>query len=179
MTELDSSSICQKYLLQKGLLYPYTTGTRRVQPQKFSRVTGFDRWLANRVVEVFYGRANLLLGTSASSSLNRYPLVSGIDKVHLLVIPNIEFWSLQLMATKYLTNLARALLGQPFDDLSSREQHVIESLVSGEPVAENTNQVFQDQTTYSQRLADSLAQVIGSWPFIFSFSYSRGWVLTP
>jgi uncharacterized membrane protein len=73
------------------------------------------------------------------------------------------------MATKYLTNLARALLGQSFDDLSSREQHVIESLVSGEPVTENTNQVFQEQTSYWQRLADSLAQVVGSWPFIFSF----------
>ena len=75
------------------------------------------------------------------------------------------------MATKYLTNLARALLGQSFDDLSSKEQRVIESLASGEPIAENTNQVFLDQSTYWQRLADSLANVVGSWPFIFSFFF--------
>ena len=73
------------------------------------------------------------------------------------------------MATKYLTNLARALLGQSFDDLTSREQRVIESLASGEPVAENTNLIFEEQTTYWQRAADSLARVVGSWPFIFSF----------
>ncbi|MFT7651820.1 MAG: putative membrane protein [Limisphaerales bacterium] len=73
------------------------------------------------------------------------------------------------MATKYLTNLARALLGQSFDDLTSREQHVIESVASGEPIAENTNQIFRDQTTSWQRLADSLAQVVGSWPFICVF----------
>jgi uncharacterized membrane protein len=75
------------------------------------------------------------------------------------------------MATKYLTNLARALLGQSFDDLSSKEQRVIESLASGEPIAENTNQVFLDQSTYWQRLADLLARVVGSWPFIFSFFF--------
>ncbi|MFT4721383.1 MAG: putative membrane protein [Candidatus Azotimanducaceae bacterium] len=75
------------------------------------------------------------------------------------------------MATKYLTNLARALLGQSFDDLSSKEQRVIESLASGEPIAENTNQVFLDQSTYWQRLADALANVVGSWPFIFSFFF--------
>jgi uncharacterized membrane protein len=75
------------------------------------------------------------------------------------------------MAKKYLTNLARALLGQSFDDLSAKEQRVIESLASGEPIAENTHQVFLDQSTYWQRLADSLANVVGSWPFIFSFFF--------
>jgi len=81
------------------------------------------------------------------------------------------------MASKYLRNLARALLGQSFDDLGSREQHVIESIASGEPVAENTNEVFQEQTTYWQRLADSLATVVGSWPFIFSFLiFLFGWM---
>lgn len=73
------------------------------------------------------------------------------------------------MVTKYLTNLAKALLGRSFDDLTVREQNVIKAIAVGEPVAENTNQVFQEQSTYWQRLADSLALVVGSWPFIFSF----------
>lgn len=82
------------------------------------------------------------------------------------------------MATKYLTNLARALLGRSFEDLGAREQHVIESIASGEPIAENTNQTFRDQTTYWQRLADLLAQVVGSWPFIFSFLFLLfGWMI--
>ncbi len=73
------------------------------------------------------------------------------------------------MASTYLSNLARALLGQPFDDLSKREQQVIEALASGEPVAQNVNDVFIERTTFWQRLADRLAQTVGSWPFIFCF----------
>lgn len=75
------------------------------------------------------------------------------------------------MATRYLTKLARALLDQPFDDLDDRAQHVIEALANGEPVAENVNEVFSDQTTFWQRAADGLAAVVGSWPFIFSFLF--------
>ena len=75
------------------------------------------------------------------------------------------------MATKYLSNLARALLGQPFDSLTPKEQHVIEAIASGETVAENVNQVFKEQTTYWQRLADGLARVVGSWGFIFGFLF--------
>ena len=75
------------------------------------------------------------------------------------------------MASKYLSNLARALLNQPFEDLTSKEKHVIESLASGAPVAENTNQVFREQSTFWQRLADSLAAIVGSWGFILSFLF--------
>lgn len=75
------------------------------------------------------------------------------------------------MATKYLTSLAHALLGQPYDELSNKEKHVIDSIASGEPIAENTNQVFVDQTTFWQRLADTVAKGVGSWPFIFTFLF--------
>lgn len=73
------------------------------------------------------------------------------------------------MATKYLSNLARALLGQPYDDLSPKEQHVIEALAAGAPVAENVNQKFREQSTFWQQLADKLAAVVGSWGFIITF----------
>ncbi len=73
------------------------------------------------------------------------------------------------MVTKFLMNLANTLLGQKYDDLSQREQNVIKALASGEPIAENTNQLHREQSTYWDRLADSLAEVVGSWPFIFSF----------
>lgn len=73
------------------------------------------------------------------------------------------------MASRYLTNLARALLGQPYETLDENQQHVIESIASGEPVAENVNEVFEEQTTFWDGLADQLALVVGSWPFIFGF----------
>lgn len=73
------------------------------------------------------------------------------------------------MASRYLTNLARALLGQPYESLDEKQQHVIESIASGEPVAENVNEVFEEQTTLWDGLADKLALVVGSWPFIFGF----------
>ena len=73
------------------------------------------------------------------------------------------------MTSRYLKNLARALLGKPYESLDEERQHVIDSLASGEPVAENINEVFEEQTTFWDSLADKLALVVGSWPFIFGF----------
>lgn len=75
------------------------------------------------------------------------------------------------MATRYLSNLARALLGQSYDSLDEKQQHVIESIAAGEPVAENVNKVFEEQTSFWEGLADKLALVVGSWPFIFGFMF--------
>ena len=77
----------------------------------------------------------------------------------------------------YLANLARALLGKPYERLSVREQKVIVSLAEGEPVAVNVNQEFQDQLTFAQRLADDVARFGGSWTFIISFAVFLGaWI---
>ena len=69
----------------------------------------------------------------------------------------------------YLTNLARALLGKTFDELTVREQNVIESLADGGPVSINVNRAFEDQLTFGQRLADKVAKFGGSWTFIITF----------
>ena len=74
------------------------------------------------------------------------------------------------MASKYLTNLARALLGKSFESLDEKEQHVITALASGEPLAENVNEIFEEQTTFWESLADKLALLVGSWPFLFGFA---------
>jgi uncharacterized membrane protein len=73
------------------------------------------------------------------------------------------------MTLREETNLAERLLDQSFDELSNREQHVIEALVAGEPVAENVNKLFEGQSSLGERLADTLAKVVGSWGFIISF----------
>ena len=69
----------------------------------------------------------------------------------------------------YLTNLARALLGKTFDELTVRERNVIESLADGGPVSINVNRAFEDQLTFGQRLADKVAKFGGSWTFIITF----------
>ena len=101
------------------------------------------------------------------------PIPQGVEqygKIHWNVFLCAESEN-DCMASRYLSNLARALLGQPFDHLNKREQHVIEAIAAGEPVSENVNQLFAEQTTFWQRLADRLAEVVGSWAFIFSFLF--------
>jgi uncharacterized membrane protein len=81
------------------------------------------------------------------------------------------------MASKYLSNLARALLGQPYEDLGIKQQKVIEALASGDTIAENVNEVFEDQSTFWGNTADKLALVVGSWSFIFGFMvFLFGWM---
>ena len=65
------------------------------------------------------------------------------------------------MVPRYISNLARALMGLLYDSLQDNEK--------GETVNENVNQLFQQQTTFWQRLADKLASIIGSWPLKFSY----------
>lgn len=81
------------------------------------------------------------------------------------------------MTTRYLMNLARALLGQSYDALTEKQQHVIDALAAGGTVAENTNDVFEERTTFWGGLADKLALVVGSWAFIFGFMiFLFGWM---
>ncbi|MDH5546238.1 MAG: DUF1003 domain-containing protein [Gammaproteobacteria bacterium] len=70
---------------------------------------------------------------------------------------------------RYFENLARALLGMKYDELSKTEKKVIASIANSEPVAENINQRFVEEQTLGQRLADKVATFGGSWTFIFSF----------
>ena len=81
------------------------------------------------------------------------------------------------MATKYLTSLAKGLLGQPYEALNETLKHVIQALATGETVTEDVNEVFEERTTFWNNLADKLALVVGSWPFIFGFmAFLFGWM---
>ena len=46
------------------------------------------------------------------------------------------------------------------------EQRVFEHLVRRKHVARNINQVFEEQLTVGQRVADVVAAFGGSWPFM-------------
>ena len=71
---------------------------------------------------------------------------------------------------KYIEKLAKDLLGTSFKDLQQPEQNVISSIAEAEPIAENTNETFQEQSTFGQRLADKIAAFGGSWTFIILFA---------
>lgn len=78
---------------------------------------------------------------------------------------------------KYFENLARALLGQEYGDLSLGEKKVIESIAENTSVSENVNERFHDSLTFGQLIADKMASFGGSWTFIgVFFAFIVGWI---
>ncbi|MFT7387088.1 MAG: putative membrane protein [Candidatus Endobugula sp.] len=70
---------------------------------------------------------------------------------------------------KYFENLAKALLGQSYDELNKSEQLVINSIAENTTVSENVNAAYRDSLTLGQRVADRVASFGGSWLFIGLF----------
>jgi uncharacterized membrane protein len=70
---------------------------------------------------------------------------------------------------QYFENIARALLGMKYGELSAAEKTVIESIANQEPLAENINYTFHESLTLGQRAADKVAAFGGSWTFILCF----------
>jgi uncharacterized membrane protein len=73
------------------------------------------------------------------------------------------------MTKKHIDNLSKTLLGTAYQDLGQSEQHVINSIVERESITENINEVFFEQLTFGQRLADKISTFGGSWTFIIIF----------
>lgn len=79
---------------------------------------------------------------------------------------------------KYFENLAKALLGQDFHELSSGEQKVIVSIADSTEVSVNINETFHENSTFGQIVSDKIATFGGSWKFIsLFFAFIIGWVL--
>jgi uncharacterized membrane protein len=66
-------------------------------------------------------------------------------------------------------NLAEEHLGSAYKDLEVSEQEVIDSIAEAEPIVENVNELFHEQLTFGQRLADKISTFGGSWTFIIIF----------
>lgn len=73
---------------------------------------------------------------------------------------------------QYFENIARALLGMKYGELSLVEKEVIESIAKKEPLAENVNITFHESLSFGQRVADKVASFGGSWTFIIIFFLS-------
>ena len=80
---------------------------------------------------------------------------------------------------KYFENLAKALMGQSYQDLDTVEQKVIDSIAEQTTVSENVNETYGDSLTLGERVADSVATFGGSWSFIgLFFLFILVWILT-
>ena len=74
--------------------------------------------------------------------------------------------------------LAERLLHTGYADLAKREQHILQRMAKRIAVTQNVNERFRDETTFGQRLADSVAAFGGSWSFIIIFGVTLvAWVL--
>ncbi len=65
--------------------------------------------------------------------------------------------------------LARDLLGRDFDDLEADEQRVLKRVASGSFTGRDADELAQGHESWSDRLADRVAEVGGSWGFIIGF----------
>ncbi|HUS82856.1 MAG TPA: DUF1003 domain-containing protein [Dehalococcoidia bacterium] len=80
--------------------------------------------------------------------------------------------------------MTEALGAQPPEVLSWRkkaariEKEIRDKMRRGEPVSKNVHVLHLEQLTFGQRVSDKLADVAGSWRFIFAFGVVLGvWVL--
>ena len=79
---------------------------------------------------------------------------------------------------KYFENLAKALLGQAYSDLSTGEKKVIASIAENTAVSVDINETFHDSLTLGQMVADRIATFGGSWTFIgLFFAFIISWIL--
>jgi uncharacterized membrane protein len=78
-----------------------------------------------------------------------------------------------------LNKVSLQTLGRAYDSLTEQEQNVIRKITERMYVSHNTNQEFDSQLTFGQRLADQVAAFGGSLPFIILFFILLLiWVLT-
>lgn len=63
----------------------------------------------------------------------------------------------------------KAISAKRMEELSEREKQIVQRVAARMHISRNTNKVFDDERTFGQRLADTIASFGGSWPFIIIF----------
>ena len=78
----------------------------------------------------------------------------------------------------HAADVAKRFLHTGFENLSAREQRVVQRFRDRVHISRNTNREFDDQLSFGQRLADSVAAFGGSWTFIIIFmGILVGWIV--
>jgi uncharacterized membrane protein len=70
---------------------------------------------------------------------------------------------------RFRADYVESILRQERGELSELEQEVIRNLAARELLSENVNEEIDERLTMSQRLADRVATVGGSWNFVLGF----------
>lgn len=81
----------------------------------------------------------------------------------------------QLISVKkdYLNGMLASELGE----LDALEQEVVRSISENKILSEHVDEVYEDNFTFGERVADLIAEFGGSWKFIiFFFSFILGWI---
>jgi uncharacterized membrane protein len=83
-----------------------------------------------------------------------------------------------MSATEQLERLAEELLGRSLDELDVQEQDVLARVAAGTYIGIDAAEAAQLHSTLSERMADRVAAVGGSWGFIIAFGVVLfGWML--
>ncbi|HVK56485.1 MAG TPA: DUF1003 domain-containing protein [Burkholderiales bacterium] len=69
-----------------------------------------------------------------------------------------------------LNDIARNLLGEPYDSLDERAKRVARHIAEKKHIARDTSKEFEANSTLGQRAADAVATFGGSWTFIAIFA---------
>ncbi len=72
---------------------------------------------------------------------------------------------------KDVLEIARELFDSELDALPERHRRVLEHYGDRRPISHDTNEEFETQMTFGQRLADRVASFGGSWTFISLFAF--------
>ena len=76
-----------------------------------------------------------------------------------------------------LTIAAHRWFGKSPENLTERQRRVLERALARKTLSKNTNQAFDSEMTFGERLADHVASFGGSWKFIIMFGVFLGvWV---
>jgi len=66
--------------------------------------------------------------------------------------------------------LSEKIFRTEYEQLGKQQKHVAHHLAARTPIAKNIAQSFNEQMTFGQRLADTVASFGGSWTFISIFA---------
>ncbi|MBS3847825.1 DUF1003 domain-containing protein [Devosia sp. BSSL-BM10] len=82
------------------------------------------------------------------------------------------------MGTDRLARAAERFLGKGETALDERERRVLQTAIGRRALSEDTSEVFDEGSSFGERLADGVAAFGGSWTFLIGFGLAiLGWVL--
>lgn len=73
------------------------------------------------------------------------------------------------MSDAAIRDLARRLLAEGTQTISSHDRKLLEKVATRHTVAHDVNKEFEAQLTFGERLSDRVAEFGGSWSFIIGF----------